>query len=234
MSLRYLSHVLGPDTPRYGNAGLFDLKRVRCLDCGDTSNNTDLSLGAHTGTHIDAPLHFDASGRSLESYPAEFWCCSNPWLIRKAAAPGEILSLENWQPELEQIPEETDLLLVQTGFEQFRTDPPEASRYIFEGPGFSPEIGLWLRTHRHLKMIGFDFISLTSYTNRPLGRLAHRAFLAEAPDGASAKLADPILIIEDMHLASLTQAPQTVWVAPVRYAQADGAPVTVFADLPDA
>ncbi len=226
----YLSHVLGPETPRYGNAGLFDLKRVRCLDCGDTSNNTDLSFGAHTGTHIDAPLHFDATGQALEAYPAEFWCCQAPWLLTRTAAPGEILSLDDWQADLEQIPEETDLLLIKTGFEQFRADPPEASRYIFEGPGFSPEIGLWLRTNRHLRMIGFDFISLTSFTNRPLGRIAHRAFLAQEPSGGETTLADPILIIEDMHLEALHASPQKVWVAPLRYAQADGAPVTVFAE----
>ncbi|MGA1597659.1 MAG: cyclase family protein [bacterium] len=228
----YLSHCLAADTPRYGNSGALELKQTKCLQCGDTSNNTDLLFGAHTGTHIDAPLHFDPEGAPLESFPPEFWICEHPWLIEQEATPGEIIGLERWLSALERVPEDTDLLLVKTGFEQHRAEPGASSTYIFQNPGFAPEVGLWLRTHRKLRMIGFDFISLTSYTDRPLGRIAHRAFLAQNPEGASGPLADPILIVEDMHLADLTAVPKRVIVAPLRYTSADGAPVTVLAELP--
>ena len=48
-------------------------------------------------------------------------------------------------------------------------------------------------------MIGFDFISLSSYTHRNLGRKAHRAMLGKM-DISGVQL-DPILIIEDMDLS---------------------------------
>jgi len=221
----YLSHILNDSTPLYGNQGELNLHRVRSISKGDTSNNTEFEFAAHTGTHIDAPYHFDAEGQKLDCYPADFWICSAPYLILYEAKQCEILDLNALQKDLEQIPEETDLLLIKTGFEAFRKTG-EDSDYIFRGPGLAPELGQWLRKYRKIRMIGFDFISVTSYSNRPLGREAHRAFLAS--DGAASPA--PILIIEDMKLKDLHESPSQVWVAPLRFSDADGAPVTVIAE----
>ena len=79
-------------------------------------------------------------------------------------------------------------------------------------------------------MIGFDFVSLSCFQARDLGRRAHRAFLAQRPDGLE-EVAAPILVIEDMHLAELDVAPRRVVIAPLMYDAADGAPVTVIAEL---
>jgi len=37
------------------------------IEKGDEVNLTKLSLGAHTGTHIDAPLHFISEGKSVDN-----------------------------------------------------------------------------------------------------------------------------------------------------------------------
>jgi kynurenine formamidase len=75
-------------------------------------------------------------------------------------------------------------------------------------------------------MIGFDFISLSSYAHRDLGREAHRAFLAELEIDGDNK--DPILIIEDMDLSKIKICLSKIIVSPLRFEMADGAPVTVF------
>ena len=36
------------------------------MDKGDSCNVTNLTLGCHTGTHVDAPLHFLQGGKSLD------------------------------------------------------------------------------------------------------------------------------------------------------------------------
>ena len=79
-------------------------------------------------------------------------------------------------------------------------------------------------------MIGFDFISLSSYTNRELGREAHRAFLNKSFSGLNKDCSKPILIIEDMHLASLKECPNKIVVAPLRYDRSDGSPVTIISE----
>ena len=77
--------------------------------------------------------------------------------------------------QLEAVPIKTDLLLIKTGFAIFRNsnDPLEREKYVSQGPGISPEIGNWLRKFRNVRAIGFDFISLTSYQHREIGRRAH-------------------------------------------------------------
>ncbi len=41
------------------------------LDRGDPANVSRLTLGSHTGTHVDAPSHFIAGGDTLDRVPLE-------------------------------------------------------------------------------------------------------------------------------------------------------------------
>ena len=74
-------------------------------------------------------------------------------------------------------------------------------------------------------VVGFDFISITSWKYRQLGRERHKAFLA--PPGNE----KPILAIEDMALKSIKNNIGRVIVAPIFVEDGNGAPVTVFADI---
>ena len=49
----------------------FETKRVKSIDRGDVCNLTHISLSAHTGTHMDAPLHFIKNGRAMEAFPPD-------------------------------------------------------------------------------------------------------------------------------------------------------------------
>ncbi len=148
--------------------------------------------------------------------------CTKPWLIEINASQGEIIDFSLLAGVLENTPLDIDLLLIKTGFEKYRSSHDPHDIYTRHGPGISPDVGVWLRRNRSIKMIGFDFISLSSYDHRELGRVAHRAFLAGASE-------QPILIIEDMHLAELKSNPKEVWVVPLRLTDGDGAPATVIA-----
>jgi len=46
-------------------------EQVCSIDKGDVCNLTSVSAGAHTGTHIDAPLHFIQGGETIENLPLE-------------------------------------------------------------------------------------------------------------------------------------------------------------------
>jgi arylformamidase len=41
---------------------------------GDAVNVTKLSLGVHTGTHVDAPLHFSPKGLGADAIPLDALC----------------------------------------------------------------------------------------------------------------------------------------------------------------
>jgi len=52
-----------PDNPPVSIERLLDIER------GDVANVSKLSMGAHTGTHMDAPLHFLRTGKGLNTMP---------------------------------------------------------------------------------------------------------------------------------------------------------------------
>jgi arylformamidase len=57
-----VSVTIRPGMPVYpGDPGV-EIELARSLDHGDPANVSRLELGAHTGTHVDAPRHFIGSG----------------------------------------------------------------------------------------------------------------------------------------------------------------------------
>src|SRR5688500_11313468 len=50
------------------------VERVRDIEHGDASTVSKLSLGLHTGTHVDAPLHFDPSKPGVDQIPLDALC----------------------------------------------------------------------------------------------------------------------------------------------------------------
>ncbi len=49
----------------------FELRRFLSLADGDICNGTVLSCSAHTGTHVDAPVHFIDGAPAIESLPLD-------------------------------------------------------------------------------------------------------------------------------------------------------------------
>ena len=47
------------------------LERVSSIADGDLANLSRLDLGVHSGTHVDAPLHFVEGGASVETLPLD-------------------------------------------------------------------------------------------------------------------------------------------------------------------
>lgn len=211
----YLSHWLDEHSPMYGNGEGLRLKQTRSIARGDTANTHHLSIPNHIGTHVDAPNHFIPDGACTSDFPASFWVFASPFLLRKSAAPNELIVLTS--DELESIPEGTDLLLLKTGFERFREDP---TLYCLSNPGLAPQLADDLRERRPtIRAIGIDCISITAFAHREVGRQAHHHFLR----GPS-----PILPIEDMKLGAITHSPTQVVCLPMMVHGLDGAPVSIL------
>ena len=47
-----------------------EIKRVKSIEKGNTCNVSELTMGAHSGTHMDAPSHFIRSGKTIDTLPA--------------------------------------------------------------------------------------------------------------------------------------------------------------------
>lgn len=65
-----LTHKLPPDFPTYfGTPGLEIIQKFNFAESGFNLN--EWHLNEHTGTHLDAPLHFSADGLSADALPIE-------------------------------------------------------------------------------------------------------------------------------------------------------------------
>lgn len=47
------------------------IKRTKNMDAGDKDNVSFIKMGSHTGTHIDAPLHFIKKGKGSDKMPLD-------------------------------------------------------------------------------------------------------------------------------------------------------------------
>jgi arylformamidase len=46
-----------------------EVRAMKVMDEGDSSNVSLLSMGSHTGTHMDAPRHFFSNATTLDDMP---------------------------------------------------------------------------------------------------------------------------------------------------------------------
>ena len=213
----YLSYLINEKTPVYGNGQSFQSETMNSMQKGDSCNSEKWFFSNHTGTHIDCPFHFSQNGKRIHEYPPEFWIfykthCADISPI----APGIMIDV-NCLP-LKNIPADTELLLIKSGFCFYRNE----TVYWNQNPGLLPELYNILReTFTSLRAIGFDMISISSWQNRPLGRIAHKAFLDND---------NPILLIEDMDLSVINSEIvfDQVIVSPLLVQNGDASPCTII------
>ena len=211
MKVQYLSFFLNKNTPSYGGEkGCVILEKLREIPLGHTSNNTKLTFPSHIGTHIDFPFHFDNNGKKCNDYAPSFWIFNKIGLIN--------CSVDEIESKIQNIPSDIELLILKTGFGINRNH----SSYWKSQPIISSNLAsLFKLKFPKLRVFGFDLISLTSKLNREEGKIAHQKFLIE----------NEILILEDMNLVDLNEAPKSVVIAPLLVDGADGSPCTVIATI---
>lgn len=214
----WLSHVLTVDTPAYGGGDGLGIKHEKSLCAGDSCNAVRLDLHNHLGSHVDAPLHFISGGRSVESYAPEEWMFTSPLLVELPLDGAVLITPEMLESVLSDAASSPDLLLIRTGFEQYRKE----ERFWKNGPGLAATLAPWLKEKfPSLMAVGVDFISISSMQHREEGRAAHRALL-----GAGIRL------FEDLALSGvLTWRLHQVIALPLRFSNADGAPCSIVAEV---
>lgn len=218
---KYLSYPLNESTFGYGNGERFKKEMVAEMCCGNTSNNSKFSMPTHFGTHIDFPFHFYQEGKNSSDYNASDFVFNQVEIIELTDADSiDDYLIRNKHLDVRNIDETCELLFIKTGF----CDKRSTDEYWNFGFGFHSETAEYLKKNLpSLKAIAFDLISLNSYQSRPMGRIAHKNFLAD----------QDVLIIEEVDLRRVDKTSQfkQVIIACLQLENADGAPCTIFADI---
>ncbi len=219
-NLIFLSHPYTIDTPSYGNRDMVKIASNSSINSGATANtSTWVFTNNHIGTHIDVPFHFSNSGSKVIDIPANDWLFQKVALVDIPCEDAKLICEEDLS--VFQLPSDIEMLLMRTNYETYRGE----DKYWNDNPGFAPAVAHYLRkNYPRLRCVGFDFISVTSWKYREIGRESHKTFLAPG------KNLNPIMAIEDMSLKKISGKINWLLVAPIIVVDGNGAPVTIFAN----
>jgi arylformamidase len=178
----------------------FRLRRILQVQNGATSNVSAFDMGAHTGTHIDAPLHLDASGQDIAGMP-----------IRNFIGPARVFSLS-----VKECIRADDLSgLDWDGVQRvlFRTYPGgrRAARFERDFIYFHEDAAAFL-AGRKMLLVGTDSPSVDAFDSTELP--SHRILLA-----------GEVIILESARLRSVPPGDYELICLPLKLSGLDGSPV---------
>ena len=176
---------------------------------------TLLTLSSHTGTHMDAPAHLLQDGRTLDDMPMSQF--SGRATVLDVSQEGPVITEEFLRANYEAI-HCADFILFYTGWEDrwgtegfledaFPVPDEAAARYLLS---------------RGLKGVGTDAISIDRMSDSHLP--IHHILLK-----------DSVVSIENLCLKKVRGRKNFLFFAlPLKFKDADGAPVRAFAELREA
>ena len=197
-----ISLPVSPALPVWPGSPPVEMTRRLALDRGDPVNDTTIRLSVHTGSHVDAPLHFLAGGASADVLPLA--TLIGPAHVAAAAADEAISAavLERLA-----IPPATERLLLQTKNSSRWAD---AGAFQPDYVALTADAARWV-VERGIRLIGLDALSIQRYGDGPQTHLT----LLEAG----------VIIIEGLNLSGVVPGAYELICLPVRLAGAEGAPV---------
>ena len=177
--------------------------RVRSMEDGERLNKSRLDLSAHSGTHIDAPVHFIREGIGVDLLPLDILI--GPAVVLHLPGVREIgvseLKAAGIQPDTERLLLKTDNGK-HLGQREFKKDfsfvTPEGARYIIDSG---------------VRLVGVDYLSIAEYAR---GEVVHQALLGEG-----------IIIVEGVDLREVPAGSYNLIALPLKIGGCDGAPARV-------
>lgn len=179
----------------------FHIERVEDQEKGDVATVSKMTLGVHTGTHMDAPLHFIRNARSIDEIPLDATMgrarvieIGDTKSIKRQELPGHAISAG------ERILFKTvnsDRAWTSDEFEEnFVFISQDAARYLAE---------------RGIRCVGVDYLSVGG-------------FREDGPETHHALLEAGIWIIEGLNLKGIAPGEYELACLPLKLVGSEGAP----------
>jgi arylformamidase len=188
-----------------GNPG-FRLELVDSIAAGATANVSRLDLGVHTGTHVDAPVHFLEGGAGTESLDLE--TLVGPASVVDATAAARDLDAETLG-ELAFPDDVTRILFKTSNSRLWNRDSFSRDFVRFTGSGARFLID------RGVRLVGIDYLSIGDAE-------AHQELL-----GAR------VIALEGLDLREVDPGNYELICLPLRLEGSDGAPARVILRVPN-
>lgn len=143
--------------PVYPGEQGINISRTKAIEKGDSMSLSHLSLGAHTGTHVDAPAHFYEDGTTVADLPLDVLI--GPAVVVETP-PGQMITAE-MLPNLS-IAEGAERVLFKTGSSGLLHQPQFSPDFV----AIDPSGARWL-VDRGVKLVGIDYLSVEDFGREP-------------------------------------------------------------------
>jgi len=170
---------------------------------GGVANDTKIEMSIHTGTHIDAPLHFFIKGKSTDKLPLETFI--GPTFVAHLPKVKEITSRDL---EKIKLPHGTKRLLFKTSNSSLWSK--KNHKFKKDYVGLTQDAALWLSKQK-IKLVGIDYISIAKFDE---AMLVHQILLKKE-----------IVILEGLDLSKVKQGTYQLMCLPVKISNIEAAPV---------
>ncbi len=197
-----ISVGMTPEMPVWPGDPPVILERTAAIADGANANVSRLSCSVHTGTHVDAPLHFLEGERAVDALSLKV-------LIGRAYVVDlpEAKVLDAGTLEAAGIPPRTRRVLFKTRNSQ---NWARGERKFDEGfVGVDASGAQWL-VRKGVQLVGVDYLSVAPYKQ---SRPTHEILL-----GAG------VVVVEGLDLSKVSQGRYMLYCLPLRLEGSDGAP----------
>jgi arylformamidase len=184
-----------------GSPGL-QIKRIKSLERGDQANVSQITCDIHTGTHIDAPLHFIQDGASIENIALDTFC-----------GPAFVISLTDIKAvtaddlKTVSLPMSIKRLLFKTrNSELWKKDE---KNFYPDYVALTADTAEWI-VEQGIRLIGVDYLSVQRYQDSPK---THQVLL-----GAE------VVVVEGLNLANVSEGWYELICLPLKLVGTEGAP----------
>lgn len=205
MKVYDISVPLRADMPTYSGEPGPRLRFAKQLSKGDSANVSVLSLGSHTGTHVDAPSHFLDGAPGVDGLPLD--ALVGPACVTEFAGEGHITAADL---DALAIPSDCWRLLFKTRNGRLWDDTEFHRDFIALAPDAARALA-----ERGLRLVGIDYLSIERF--RPERHEVHETLLASG-----------VVILEGLDLRQVPPGEYLLVCAPLNVVGAEGAPARVF------
>src|SRR5436309_4645801 len=170
MKIHDVSLVLRPDMVTWPGEPPPKIEPLKRIARGDSNNVSIITLGDHTGTHVDPPLHFVEGGNTADKLPLD--ALIGPCVVVAFDGPGHVSG--EWLAHAE-LPARTERILFKTPNSAGWGDPKAA--FTREFTTINASAARWCVEHG-IKVVGVDYLSIEPQGPEKAGYPVHKTLLA--------------------------------------------------------
>lgn len=203
MKIYDITLTVTPGLPVWPGDPQIVLERVAKMEEGRHNNISKMALGVHVGTHVDAPYHFIADGKTIEQLAVDV-------LIGPAQVvelPAECSMITARDLEQAEIEPGTQRVLLKTRNSRYWGQPGLPFQRDFVA--VAPDGAAYLVEHG-VRLVGIDYFSIAPFGDSVP---THRALL-----GAE------VIVLEGIDLSAVPAGKYQLYCLPMKLGGSDGAP----------